>query len=102
MKFVGPLTSGIGGCHCRSFSDLIQESAPHVPDGSMVIVWTASKAGLPESEVTIGEVAKSAGYRTGYIGKWHLGFHCPGKLNCHSPTNQVRYMLRKQCVAKLV
>lgn len=27
---------------------------------------------LPESAVTIGDVVERAGYRTGYIGKWHL------------------------------
>lgn len=27
---------------------------------------------LPEDELTMGEVFKSAGYRTGYVGKWHL------------------------------
>ncbi len=28
---------------------------------------------LPLDEVTIGEAFRSAGYQTGYIGKWHLG-----------------------------
>ena len=30
---------------------------------------------LPDSELTIGEVMKKAGYKTGYIGKWHLNGH---------------------------
>lgn len=27
---------------------------------------------LPENELTIGEILRDSGYRTGYIGKWHL------------------------------
>ena len=38
-----------------------------------------AKRGMPARELTLGEVAKSAGYATGLIGKWHLGF-VPGML----------------------
>lgn len=35
---------------------------------------TAGVAGMPTSEVTIAETFKAAGYATGHVGKWHLGF----------------------------
>ncbi len=41
---------------------------PRQPDGP-----NSAATHLPASEITIGEAFQQAGYRTGYIGKWHVG-----------------------------
>ena len=32
------------------------------------------REGMPSKQVTIAEMMKSAGYATGHVGKWHLGY----------------------------
>ena len=46
------------------------------------VLFPDSGGGIPESEVTLAEALREAGYATGCIGKWHLG-HLPEFL----PTN---------------
>lgn len=49
--------------------------------GGVYFPW--SKDGMPQSEVTIAEILKTADYQTALIGKWHLGHKEP-----YLPTKQ--------------
>ncbi len=44
--------------------------------GKRRVLFPDSNGGLPQAEVTVAEVLREAGYRTGCVGKWHLG-HLP-------------------------
>jgi arylsulfatase A-like enzyme len=43
------------------------------------VLFPNSASGLPQSEITIPELLKQAGYASGMVGKWHLG-HLPDYL----------------------
>ncbi len=61
---------------CPARAILLTGTYPHV--NGMV----ANDLRLRESEVTIAEILRDAGYRTGFIGKWHLdgGPRLPGYI----------------------
>jgi arylsulfatase A-like enzyme len=50
-----------------------------VRSGMNVVLFPDSTGGLPDSETTVAELLKAKGYRTGIVGKWHLG-HLPRYL----------------------
>ncbi len=50
-----------------------------VRSGLTQVLFPYSDGGMPDSEVTIAQVMKDAGYRTAMVGKWHLG-HRPRYL----------------------
>ena len=37
------------------------------------VIYRKDKTGLSEDEITVAELLQGAGYRTGIVGKWHLG-----------------------------
>lgn len=43
-------------------------------DGEFPSPWMAERQGIPPSEYGLAELFKASGYKTGIIGKWHLGY----------------------------
>lgn len=54
-----------------------------IRSGMQHVIFPHSQDGLPAEEITISEMLKNAGYRTGMVGKWHLGHQ-----EEYWPTNQ--------------
>lgn len=44
-----------------------------IRSGMQHVIMPHSQDGLPQSEVTVPELLREAGYATGMVGKWHLG-----------------------------
>lgn len=47
------------------------------------VITPQTRMALPHETVTVAESLQTAGYRTGYIGKWHLG-----NVSSHGPATQ--------------
>ncbi|XP_059241296.1 arylsulfatase H [Mustela nigripes] len=52
------------------------------------LTWLGGSGGLPTNETTFAKLLQHRGYRTGLIGKWHLGLSCASRDDhCYHPLN---------------
>ena len=59
---------------CRGKGNKINNWKPASPE-TYPRPWQRHLQGIPLNELTIAELVKQRDYRTGFIGKWHLGYH---------------------------
>ena len=50
---------------------------PHQTWIATFLSWFGFSEGLNQDEISIGDVFSNAGWRTGFVGKWHLGSKSP-------------------------
>ncbi len=58
---------------CTPSRAALQTGQYSIRNGMSLIIAPGAGGGLQDDDVTLGELFKSVGYNTTYIGKWHLG-----------------------------
>lgn len=58
---------------CTPSRAALQTGQYSIRNGMSLVIAPGAGGGLQEDDVTLGELFKSVGYDTTYIGKWHLG-----------------------------
>lgn len=67
----------VGSPTCTPSRAALMTGRYAIRSGLIRVLFPDDDCGLPSTEITIAEGLKDAGYRTGCIGKWHLGHHRP-------------------------
>lgn len=68
---------------CTPSRSALQTGRYSIRSGLSLVIPPGAAGGLVAEEYTLGEMFKSAGYNTTYVGKWHLG-----PLPANQPQNQ--------------
>lgn len=73
-KYPNRLKITTPACHLPPLPEN-QPLMPKTAPSNQKMLTPESRRYLPLKEYTIGEAFREAGYKTGFIGKWHLGLH---------------------------
>ncbi|MCA0869985.1 sulfatase-like hydrolase/transferase [Seohaeicola saemankumensis] len=58
---------------CTPSRAALQTGQYSIRNGMSLIIAPGASGGLQDDDITLGELFKSVGYDTTYVGKWHLG-----------------------------